>query len=153
MPVYNVERYVAAAIRSVLQQTYTNFELIIVDDGGKDASLEICRAFKDPRIRIISQANRGLAGARNTGIRHARGRFIALLDSDDIWLPREACRPRRSTCAPTRELGVSYSASELIDENGSSLGLFQSPKTRDITVRDVFCRNPVGNGSAPVFRR
>jgi glycosyltransferase involved in cell wall biosynthesis len=77
MPVYNVERYVAAAIRSVLQQTFSNFELIIVDDGGKDTSLDICRTFSDPRIRIVSQANRGLAGARNTGIRHARGRYIA----------------------------------------------------------------------------
>lgn len=152
MPVYNVERYVAAAIGSVLQQTFGNFELIIVDDGGKDASLDICRSFKDPRIRIISQANRGLAGARNTGIRNARGRFIALLDSDDLWLPEKlASHVQHLRANP--ELGVSYSASELIDENGNSLGLFQSPKVRDIRVRDVFCRNPVGNGSAPVFRR
>lgn len=152
MPVYNVERYVASAIRSVLQQTYNNLELIIVDDGGKDSSLEICRSFSDPRIRIISQANRGLAGARNTGIRHARGRFIALLDSDDEWRPEKlAAHVRHLRANP--ELGVSYSASELIDENGDSLGLFQSPKIHDIRVRDVFCRNPVGNGSAPVFRR
>ena len=73
MPVYNVEQYVADAICSVLNQTLKNFELVIVDDGGTDASLAICRLFSDPRIRIVSQENRGLAGARNTGIRHAFG--------------------------------------------------------------------------------
>ena len=83
MPVFNVERYVAEAIGSVLAQSFADFELIIVDDGGKDRSMEICRSFGDPRIRIVSQANRGLAGARNSGILAARGEFVALLDSDD----------------------------------------------------------------------
>ena len=77
MPVYNVEAYVAEAIRSVLGQTMADFELIIVDDGGSDASMAICRGFADPRIRIIAQANRGLAGARNTGILAARARSIS----------------------------------------------------------------------------
>ena len=85
MPVYDVERYVAAAIQSVLDQSFKDFELIIIDDGGSDSSLAICRGFVDPRIRIISQSNRGLAGARNTGIMQARGAYIALLDSDDLW--------------------------------------------------------------------
>ena len=85
MPVYNVEDYVGAAIESVLSQSFTDFELIIVDDGGTDDSIAICRGFTDPRICIISQANRGLAGARNTGIAAARGDYVALLDSDDRW--------------------------------------------------------------------
>jgi glycosyltransferase involved in cell wall biosynthesis len=152
MPVYNVERYVAAAIRSVLTQTFSNFELIIVDDGGNDASMEICRSFKDHRVRIIKQANRGLAGARNTGIRNAQGDFIALLDSDDIWREDKLAQHMEHLRA-NPAVGVSYSASELIDESGCSIGLFQLPKLANITVRDVFCRNPVGNGSAPVFRR
>ena len=63
MPVYNVEKFVARSIESVLRQTHADFELILVDDGGNDQSLAICRNFKDPRIRIISQVNRGLAGA------------------------------------------------------------------------------------------
>ena len=85
MPVYNVEKFVARSIESVLRQTHADFELILVDDGGNDQSLAICRNFKDPRIRIISQVNRGLAGARNTGIRNANGQYIALIDSDDLW--------------------------------------------------------------------
>ncbi|MEL7113470.1 MAG: glycosyltransferase family 2 protein, partial [Pseudomonadota bacterium] len=85
MPVYNTAKYVQSAIESVLVQTLTDFELLIVDDAGQDNSIALCRAYDDPRVQIISQANRGLAGARNTGIRNARGQFIALLDSDDLW--------------------------------------------------------------------
>jgi len=87
MPVYHVEAYVGIAIQSVLNQSFTDFELIIVDDGGHDNSVAICRGFDDERIRIVSQKNRGVAGARNTGIAQARGAYIALLDSDDIWMP------------------------------------------------------------------
>src|SRR4028119_483182 len=89
IPVYKVEKYVAATVQSVLQQTYKNFELLLIDDGSPDRSVEICQQFTDPRIKIISQTNRGLAGARNTGIRHAQGDYIALLDGDDMWLPNK----------------------------------------------------------------
>ncbi|MFN5978718.1 MAG: glycosyltransferase family 2 protein, partial [Pseudanabaena sp.] len=73
VPVYNVEKYIAETIDSVLAQTFTDFELIIIDDESKDRSIAICQGIADPRIHIIHQKNRGLAGARNTGIRHAQG--------------------------------------------------------------------------------
>ena len=85
IPVYNVERFVEAAIASVQAQSFQDFELIIVDDGGQDRSIEICRRLADHRTRVIEQKNRGLAGARNTGIAGARGQYIALLDADDFW--------------------------------------------------------------------
>jgi glycosyltransferase involved in cell wall biosynthesis len=89
MPAYNVEPYVGEAIRSALAQTYSDFELIVVDDGSKDGTAEVVRrrAREDPRIHLVQQANRGLAGARNSALRAARGAFIALLDSDDLWEP------------------------------------------------------------------
>lgn len=89
MPAYNVAPYVAAAIRSALAQTHRDFELIVVDDGSKDATADIVKALtrEDPRIRLVQQANRGLAGARNTALRAARGEMFALLDSDDVWEP------------------------------------------------------------------
>ena len=71
VPAYQVEKYIGFTVTSVLKQTYKNFELIIVDDGSPDKGVEICQKFSDPRIKIIQQGNRGLAGARNTGIRHA----------------------------------------------------------------------------------
>lgn len=152
MPVYNVEAYVAEAIRSVLAQTFTDFELIIVDDGGSDASMEICRSFCDPRITIVSQRNRGLAGARNTGIAASRGEFVALLDSDDRWLPEKLMlHVIHLDNAP--KVGVSYAPSRLIDAVGQPLRIVQRPKLKGVAAKDIFCRNPVGNGSAPVLRR
>ncbi|WP_353228022.1 glycosyltransferase [Novosphingobium sp.] len=152
MPVYNVEAYVAEAIRSVLAQTFTDFELIIVDDGGADASLQICRSFADPRITIVSQPNRGLAGARNTGIAAARGEFVALLDSDDRWLPEKLMlHVIHLDNAP--DIGVSYAPSRFIDTAGQPLRIVQRPKLKRVAPQDIFCRNPVGNGSAAVLRR
>jgi glycosyltransferase involved in cell wall biosynthesis len=152
MPVYNVEAYVAAAVRSVLAQSFTDFELIIVDDGGTDASMQICRAFDDPRIHIIHQANRGLAGARNTGIAAARGRYIALLDSDDLWaVDKLSLHFTHLECNP--HVGASYSGAELIDGDGKRLGIFQRPKQGRVSARDVFCGRAILNGSTPVFRR
>lgn len=152
MPVYNVEAYAAEAIRSVLDQTFSDFELIIVDDGGSDASMEICRSFADPRITIVSQRNRGLAGARNTGIAAARGEYIALLDSDDRWLP-EKLMLHVIHLDNTPEIGVSFAPSRFIDAAGQPLRIVQRPKLKSIAPEDIFCRNPVGNGSAPVLRR
>jgi glycosyltransferase involved in cell wall biosynthesis len=151
MPVYNVEKYLEPAIRSVLAQTFTDFELIIVDDGATDGSAAIYSSFGDPRIRIIKQKNRGLAGARNTGIRDARGAYIGLLDSDDLWRPEKLARHIAHLEAQP-DLGVSYSASEFIDEQGESLNLFMSPRLTGIDAGYILCRNPIGNGSAPVFR-
>lgn len=91
IPVYNVEDYLAECLDSVLAQSYRNLDVIVVDDGSPDNSYEIARAYRrrDRRIRIIRQANRGLGGARNTGIEHARGKYLFFMDSDDT-LPRNA---------------------------------------------------------------
>lgn len=90
MPAYNVERYLAEAIDSVLAQTYTDCELVIVNDGSTDGTLAIAEGYQarhPDRIRIVSQPNRGLAAARNAGMRAATGDLFALLDSDDGWAP------------------------------------------------------------------
>jgi glycosyltransferase involved in cell wall biosynthesis len=86
IPAYNSVRYIGKAITSVLAQTYRNWELIVVDDGSTDNSREVLSSF-DKHIRYIWQENKGLAGARNTGIHEAKGELIGLLDADDEWLP------------------------------------------------------------------
>ncbi len=132
MPVYHVERFVGEAVRSVLAQTFEDFELIIVDDGGQDRSMAICESFDDPRIFIVRQKNRGLAGARNTGIAAARGQFIALLDSDDRWLPEKlALHVIHLEANPN--IGVSFSPSRFIDEDGQPMRLKMRPKLDGIT--------------------
>ncbi len=87
IPVYNVEKYLEQCVNSVISQSYTNFEVILVNDGSKDSSGNIADAFAaiDDRITVIHQENQGLSGARNTGIRAATGEYIMFLDSDDWW--------------------------------------------------------------------
>lgn len=93
MPVYNTKQYLEQAIESVLYQTYQDWELILVDDGSTDGSGEMCDVYakKDCRICVIHQNNKGVSGARNTGMKHVSGEFIQFLDSDD-WLYPETLR-------------------------------------------------------------
>ncbi len=88
IPTYNRCACVGRAIESVLSQTYTQWEIIVVDDGSTDGTMRLLETYAD-RIRVIHQNNRGVSAARNAGIRGARGVYIALLDSDDCWLPQK----------------------------------------------------------------
>lgn len=87
--IYNGEKYLQQAIDSVLEQSLTNFELLLIDDGSSDRSLEILREYekKDNRCRVFTGPNQGLIGSRNMGIQHARAEYIALMDADDICMP------------------------------------------------------------------
>lgn len=87
IPVFNKEKYVGRAISSVLNQTFSEFELIIIDDGSTDNSMCIIEQFKDSRIKIISKENEGVSTARNVGIKNAKYEYIAFLDADDVWNP------------------------------------------------------------------
>ncbi len=89
MPAYNAEKYISKSIQSVLEQTYQNWQLIIVNDGSKDDTSSIIKCFDDKRIRLIEQENSGVSKARNTGIEYSDGEYIAFLDSDDIWLDKK----------------------------------------------------------------
>jgi len=89
MPVYNAGRYLRPAVESILAQAFSDFELIVVDDGSKDDSLSVLREYeaKDDRVQIISRPNTGIVGALNDGVAAAQGQFIARMDSDDISTP------------------------------------------------------------------
>ncbi|MCP3670467.1 MAG: glycosyltransferase family 2 protein [Gammaproteobacteria bacterium] len=152
IPMYNAEAYIKDAIQCVLNQTYSDYEILIINDGSTDSSLKICQQFSDPRIRIITQSNRGLAGARNTGIRNARGHYLAFLDADDRWQP-EKLKHHVNHLSRDSKVGISYSQSYLMDDDGNPMGMTQKPKLIGITAIDILCRNPIGNGSAPVIRR
>jgi glycosyltransferase involved in cell wall biosynthesis len=87
MPAYNAEKFIAEAIRSVLDQSFADFEFIIINDGSTDQTAFVIRSFNDPRIRVISQENQGIAGALNLGLAAARADIIARFDADDICYP------------------------------------------------------------------
>lgn len=88
MPVYNREKYIKDSISSILNQDYKDFELLIIDDGSTDKSIEIINSFKDDRIRLLkNEVNKGVVYTRNRGLEEAKGEYILLLDSDDIALP------------------------------------------------------------------
>lgn len=85
IPAFNADQFIASAVRSVLGQTYPAVELIVIDDGSTDTTAEIVRSFRDPRLRLICQNNRGVSRARNAGLAASRGRLICFLDADDRW--------------------------------------------------------------------
>ena len=85
IPLYNKALFVAKGIRSVLEQSHQNFELIVIDDGSTDGSADVVREFRDDRIRLVSQTNQGVSAARNRGIHEAKYDLIAFLDADDWW--------------------------------------------------------------------
>lgn len=85
IPLYNKEAHVKNTIRSVINQSYNNFEILVINDGSTDASLEIVNAINDSRIKVFSKINEGVSSARNFGIKKATGEFVAFLDADDVW--------------------------------------------------------------------
>lgn len=151
VPAYNTLKTLPQTIDSLLAQTYTDFEIIVVDDGSTDGTSQWVAAQKDPRIRLFRQINRGLAGARNGGIIAAEGTLIGFCDGDDLWEP-EKLQKHVDFLARHPDIGVSYSGSLLVDEKNNSLGILQTPRTENVTPAHVLLRNPVGNGSAPVIR-
>lgn len=87
IPLYNKEKYIANTLKTVINQTFEDFEIIIVNDGSTDGGIHEIKKIKDARIRVINQANQGLSIARNTGFENASSDYFALIDADDFWLP------------------------------------------------------------------
>ena len=153
VPAFNVQVTMRQTLEALLAQTYADFEIIIVDDGSTDATPQIAAEFAaDSRVHVVRQNNRGLAGARNSGIAAAEGAFIGFCDADDIWLPHKLSRHVAHLQANPK-VGISYAGSAFIDNEGILTGQAQRPRLKGIGASHIFKRNPIGNGSAPVIRR
>jgi glycosyltransferase involved in cell wall biosynthesis len=152
IPLYQSQQFICDTLRSVQAQTFTDFEIVVVDDGSTDRGPALAEEFGEPRLRVVHQENRGLAGARNGGIAHARGEYLAFLDADDHWEPTKLQRHVEHLDSDSA-IGVSFSASAFMDDDARDMGLVQRPIGERFDVVTIFCRNPVGNGSAPVIRR
>jgi glycosyltransferase involved in cell wall biosynthesis len=133
IPAYNQAKFLSAAVDSVLAQTYRDYEIIVVDDGSTDSTAEVAKQYGD-QVRYLYQDNLGLAGARNTGIRAARGEYIGLLDSDDIWLP-EYLRTMKNLASQHPEAVVFFCAARCMDMEGIDLTQEvgrRSPSSKDL---------------------
>jgi len=152
MPLYNTEQYVAAAVRSVLAQTYENLELVVVDDGSTDASIDAVKAVADDRVRIVEHAHGGEAAARNRGLDEAQGELVAWLDADDLCLPHRLSMMVDALQAT----GAGFAHCDLlfIDEQEVPIGLLQSSQISPARILPFLLREGTPfNNNTLVMRR
>jgi glycosyltransferase involved in cell wall biosynthesis len=145
MPVFNAEKFLKDAIRSVLSQTYENLELLIVDDCSNDNSLQICNDFKekDSRVKVFkNDLNRGTGFSRNFALEKATGRYISFLDADDIW--KENKLEKQVNFMTEFSVPITFCFYELIDENGDSKNLIVKAPTV-LTYKKLLKNNYIGN--------
>lgn len=143
MPVFNSNKYLSEAIESVLQQTFTSWELIIVDDHSTDGSINIIKKYADEDSRIIPiflPKNVGAAAARNTGIACRRGRYLAFLDSDDIWLKQKL--EIQLGFMKTNNYSFSYTSYNLISQSGKKMNREVSVPPR-ISYKDALTKTAI----------
>lgn len=143
-PSYNSEKFIEETIESVIAQTYTNWEMIIVDDVSTDNSIEIINnyAMEDSRIKLIQlEKNSGAAVARNTAIKNANGRFIAFLDSDDLWVKTKL--EEQISYMKKNNISFSYSDYELIDEKSNLLNISKKPAGM-LDYKELLKENQIG---------
>ena len=127
-PIYNAEDFLEETLQSILDQTYSDWESILINDNSTDKSLEIAKKFAqlDSRFKIINKSESGgAAKARNTGIQEARGRFISFLDSDDVWVPVKLAEQIRFM--KERDIAFSYSSYQFLTEQGQVTGSVKVP--------------------------
>lgn len=156
IPTHNRAPIICDAVRSALAQTYRDVEVVVVDDGSTDNTLEVLeeRFGRDPRVRVISRQQGGVAAARNSGIAEARGEYLAFLDSDDTWLPwklelQVGCMER------DRDLGMTWTDLAAVDANGVVSERYLRRMYRNIRnrrLRDVFERRTSLGSTAPATR-
>jgi len=152
IPAYNAEKTIQQTIESVLKQTLTDFELIAIDDGSQDATLEIVHSIRDPRIKAFSFSNAGSNPSRNRGLKIAAGEFIAFLDADDLWLP-DKLELQLKALQENPQIAVAYSWTDFIDESGQFLyrGMY-STATGDV-YKKLLLGNFLESGSNPLIRK
>jgi glycosyltransferase involved in cell wall biosynthesis len=152
IPVYNGAEFVGSAIRSVLEQTERDLDLIVVDDGSTDDTREVVRRFDDPRLRLIEQSNAGPSAARNRGIAEARGEWVGFLDADDSWMPEKLAK-HLECAAKHPEAGLIYSSVVVVGDDDSFIELLHARITGDALESLLFGNKISGGGSSVTIRR
>lgn len=151
IPAYNAMTYLPETVESVIRQTFTDFEVLIIDDGSSDHIVQWASEIKDQRVRLISQENQGLPGARNTGITQAQGEYIAFLDADDLWEPTKL--EKQVYCLDNNPLvGLVHTWMLLVDEQGKSTGRLMKSNAEGDVWKQLVERNMIACPSVIVRR-
>jgi succinoglycan biosynthesis protein ExoO len=165
IPAYNAEAYIVKAIESALQQTEKNIEVIVVDDGSTDATPDVAREIPDKRLKVIvNQQNLGLSGARNRGIREAKGKWVALLDSDDWYQPERLEKLLQVAYAEDADMiadnmylirdGEKFPWSTLLYESGEQIGKIKQIDPVYFVETDIYGQQGLHLGiTKPLFKR
>lgn len=155
IPAYNVAATLDETLHSARSQTHRSLEIIVVDDGSTDETLAIAQrhAAIDDRVRVLTQANAGLAAARNAGWIGARSELIAFLDADDLWAPRKIELQLEALRAGDQRVGLVYCGSVRIDAEGIVTHWLDIPTCEGDVLEQLFTGNFVGNGSVALVRR
>ena len=154
IPVFNRERFVDEAIRSVIEQDFDDFELLLVDDGSTDRTPEVLETWtkRDARVVVVTSAmNQGIPGALNLGLAHARGKYVARLDSDDLMMPRRLAEQAAVLDAHPEVVLVSC-AYDIVDVEGNHLGTWKGDEPPEVTAFLLNFYNVVGGGGQVMFR-
>ncbi|MEB3831297.1 glycosyltransferase [Phormidium sp. CCY1219] len=152
IPVFNGEKTIKQTVNSVFSQSFTDVQLIIINDGSTDSTLSILSTLKDPRIQVFSYPNAGVAASRNRGIAQAKGEYISFLDADDLWTA-DKLEAQFKALQDNPQAAVAYSWTDYIDEHNQ----FLCPGSHITMNGDVYAKllfkNFIENGSNPLIQR
>jgi glycosyltransferase involved in cell wall biosynthesis len=152
IPAYNAMAYLPETLDTVLKQTFTDFEVLIINDGSSDHIVQWASQVTDPRVKLISQENQGVSIARNTGIAHAQGEYLAFLDADDLWEPTKL--EKQVQCLEDKpEVGLVYTWTLLIDEQGKPTGIVYDSHAEGNVWEQILVGDIVCSGSSAMVRR
>ncbi|NJL78661.1 MAG: glycosyltransferase [Richelia sp. RM2_1_2] len=152
VPVFNGERTIEETIKSILNQTFSNIEIIIINDGSTDTTLEILENIYDSRIKIFSYPNAGLSVSRNRGISQAKGEYISFIDADDLWTA-DKLELQWQVLQSNSQAAVAYSWTDYIDESGKFIKSGRRIKVNGDAFRKLLITNFLENGSNPLIRQ
>lgn len=154
MPAFNREKFIGKAIASVLSQSFKNIELIIIDDGSADSTVSIAREYcKDSRVKVlVNEKNLGIAETRNRGLREAQGEYIAMLDSDDVWLDNTKLEKQLAFLETNPAYAIVGSAIKKIDQEDKDIQVIEYPCT-DSAIRKTILRYNSFAQSALLIRK
>jgi glycosyltransferase involved in cell wall biosynthesis len=152
IPAYNSEKTISHTIQSVLNQTFTDLELIVINDGSQDSTLEIVTQIKDPRIKVFSYSNAGGNISRNRGLRRAVGEFVSFLDADDLWTP-DKLQSQLKALQENVTAKVAYSWTDYINTNGEFILSGKRVNVNGNVYENLLLNNFLENGSNPLICR